>query len=376
MSKEDFYNTLGVAKGAAEPDIKKAYRKLAMQYHPDRNPGDSGAEKKFKEVQEAYDVLSDPKKRSAYDQFGHAAFQGGSGGFNQSFDMGDIFEGIFGDSGFGDIFGFGGGGRGRNRPRRGNDIQYQMELSFKEAVFGTKMDISVPRTEICGDCNGKGARNETDIVTCPVCHGQGQIQRSQGILSIATTCHNCNGVGTIIKNPCGTCNGRGAIKKSNKLSVTIPPGVDDGYRIKLKREGEAGANGGPQGDLYLLIRVSEHEFFERDGNNIHLEQKLSFVQAALGCTLKIPTLTSSVKLSIPAGTQGGQIFRIRGEGVPDVHTGSKGDQLVTVTVFTPQKLPMRSKELLIEFAKSMGEEIPEEKDLLDRITDKVKDMFD
>ena len=180
MSKEDFYNTLGVAKGAAEPDIKKAYRKLAMQYHPDRNPGDSGAEKKFKEVQEAYDVLSDPKKRSAYDQFGHAAFQGGSGGFNQSFDMGDIFEGIFGDSGFGDIFGFG-GGRGRNRPRRGNDIQYQMELSFKEAVFGTKMDISVPRTEICGDCNGKGARNESDIVTCPVCRGTGQIQRSQGI---------------------------------------------------------------------------------------------------------------------------------------------------------------------------------------------------
>lgn len=374
MSKEDFYATLGVAKGAAEPDIKKAYRKLAMQYHPDRNPGDASAETKFKQVQEAYDVLSDPKKRSAYDQFGHAAFQGGGGGFNSSFDMGDIFEGIFGESSFGDIFGF--GGRGKNRPRRGSDIQYQMELSFKEAVFGTKMDISVPRTEVCGDCSGKGARSESDIVTCPVCRGQGQIQRSQGILSIATTCHQCQGVGKSIKNPCGGCSGRGAVKKSSKLSVTIPPGVDNGYRIKLKREGEAGVNGGPQGDLYLLIRVEEHEFFERDGNDIHLDQKLSFAQAALGCTLKIPTLTSNVKLTIPAGTQGGQSFRIRGEGVPDVHTGSKGDQFVKVSVTTPQKLSTKSKELLIEFAKSMGEEVPEEKDLLDRITDKVKDMFD
>jgi len=373
--KEDYYKILGVEKSSSEGDIKKAYRKMAMQYHPDRNPGDASAEQKFKEVQEAYDVLGNSQKKAAYDQFGHAAFQGGAGGFSsQSFDMGDIFEGIFGDSPFGDIFGFLGGGRRSNRPRRGADIQYQMDLSFKEAVFGSKTEISVPRTEECKDCTGKGHQNEADVESCPVCKGRGQIQRTQGFLSVSTTCHQCNGRGQVIKNPCQTCSGRGFKKKSSKLSVSIPAGVDDGFRIKLKREGEAGLNGGPPGDLYLLIKVEDHEFFEREGNHIILNQKLTFAQAALGCEVKVPTLTGTVKLRVPEGTQSGQVFRIKSEGVKDVHSGSKGDQLIHVVVETPKNLNARQKELLKEFAESRGEK-HEEADFLDRMTEKVKDIF-
>jgi len=376
--KEDCYSVLGVAKNCGEPDLKKAYRKLAVKYHPDKNPGDQRAEQKFKEVQEAYDILSDPKKRSTYDQFGHAAFQqGGSGGSGNQFDMGDLFGEIFGDSPFKDIFGsFGGaqGSGGRSRPRRGADIQYQMELKFEDAVFGSKTEISVPRTEECNTCGTRGAVDRNDIATCPVCNGRGQVQRTQGVFSMSTSCHQCSGQGQVIKKPCKSCQGHGYVKRSSKLAVSIPPGVDDGFRIKLRREGEAGRSGGPPGDLYLLIRVQEHEFFERDGNHIILHQKLSFAQAALGCTVKVPTLTAGVKLSIPSGTQSGQIFRVRGEGVENVHGGAKGDQLVEIAVETPRNLDNRQKEILKEFADLRGEEL-ENADFIDRVTEKVKDFF-
>jgi len=376
--KQDLYTTLNIPKNCDQSEIKKAYRKLAIKYHPDKNPGNQEAEQRFKEVQQAYDVLSDPQKRAAYDQFGHAAFEGGMGGgfSGASFDMGDLFGEIFGDSPFGDFFGgFGGrGGHSGSRPRRGADIQYQLDLKFEDAIFGTKTEISVPRAEECNKCGTRGAVDQADIVVCPVCHGKGQIQRSQGVFSLSTTCHQCSGKGKVIKKACSDCRGHGYVKKSSKLSVSVPAGVDDGVRIKLRREGEVGRNGGPPGDLYLLIRVEDHEFFERDGNHIILKQRISFTQAALGCSMKIPTLTGSVKLTIPEGTQSGQIFRIRGEGVPDVHGGRKGDQLVDIVVETPKNLDSKQRELLKELASLRGEEL-EEADFLDRMTEKVKDFF-
>ncbi|PCJ18448.1 MAG: molecular chaperone DnaJ [Candidatus Cloacimonadota bacterium] len=365
--KDDFYSTLGVAKGATESEIKKSYRKAAMKYHPDRNQGDKGAEEKFKSVQEAYGILSDPQKRAAYDQYGHQAFNGGAGGgFNSGFsDFGDIFEGFFGGS-FGDMFG--GGGQRTNRPRRGKDVPYQMDLSFEQAVFGYKTEISLPRIEECNTCGGRGAVNREDVEGCPICKGQGQIHRSQGIFSVATTCHHCHGGGKIIKKPCHKCNGKGESRKTSKLSVSIPAGVDEGFRIKLRGEGEAGAHGGPKGDLYLIIRVEEHEFFERDGLNIYLSQPISFPQAALGCSIKIPTLTGHVKLSVPAGTDSAQRFRIRGEGVSDVHGRSKGDQIVEIKVMTPKKLDARQKELLKEFSELSGDHL-ETKGFFDKVKD-------
>lgn len=375
--KQDFYTTLEIPKNCDQSEIKKAFRKQAIKFHPDKNPGNKEAEQKFKDVQEAYDILSDPQKRAAYDQYGHAAFQGGmnSGFSGGSFDMGDLFGEIFGDSPFGDLFGgFGGRGGAGARPRRGADIQYQLDLRFEDAIFGTKTEISVPRNEECNKCGTRGAVEHSDIVSCPVCNGKGQIQRSQGVFSLSTTCHQCSGKGKVIKKACPDCRGHGYVKKSSKLSVSVPAGVDDGFRIKLRREGEVGRNGGPSGDLYLLIRVDEHEFFERDGNHIILKQRISFTQAALGCSTKIPTLTGSVKLTIPEGTQSGQVFRIRGEGVPDVHGGKKGDQLVEVIVETPKNLDSKQKELLKELAAIRGEDL-EEADFLDRMTEKVKDFF-
>jgi len=376
--KQDLYTVLNVPKNCDQAEVKKAFRKLAVKFHPDKNPGNQEAEQRFKEVQQAYDVLSDPQKRSAYDQFGHAALNGGMGGgfSGQSFDMGDLFGEIFGDSPFKDFFGgSGGGGKSGSRPRRGADIQYQLDLKFEDAIFGTKTEISVPRAEECNKCGTRGAVDHDDIVTCPVCHGKGQIQRVQGVFSLSTTCHQCTGRGKVIKKPCPDCRGQGFVKRSSKLSVSVPAGVDDGVRIKLRREGEPGRNGGPHGDLYLLLRVQEHEFFERDGIHIILRQKISFTQAALGCSMKIPTLNGSVKLSVPEATQSGQIFRIRGEGVPDVHGGGrKGDQMVEIIVETPKNLDSKQKELLKELADLRGEELVEA-DFLDRMTEKVKDFF-
>jgi molecular chaperone DnaJ len=377
--KRDFYEVLGVAKNAQEADIKKAYRKMAMQYHPDRNPGDKAAEQKFKDVQEAYDILADPQKRAAYDQYGHAAFQmggspGGFGGFNGSFDIGDIMEEFFGGgSPFESIFG-GSGGNRKSRPRRGSDIQYQMELTFEQAVFGHKTEISIPRTEECNTCGGRGGIERGDVETCPVCQGKGQVQRTQGIFSIATPCHNCNGTGRVIKKPCYNCHGKGVKKRTSKLSVSIPAGVDDGVRIKLKREGESGENGGPPGDLYILIRVQEHEFFRRDGNDIILKQKIGFAQAVLGCSIKVPTLREKVKLTIPAGTPGGRVFRIRGAGVESPHGYGKGDQLVEIEIDVPKDLNADQKKLLRDFARSRGEEV-EEPGFMDKAAEKVKEFF-
>ena len=374
--KEDFYSILGVAKGANESEIKKSYRKAAMKHHPDRNQGDKGAEEKFKSVQEAYGILSDPQKRAAYDQYGHQAFSGGGGGsgFGGGFqDFGDIFEGFFGNS-FGDMFGGSQGGQRSNRPTRGKDIPYQMDLTFEQAIFGHKTEISLPRTEECNTCGGRGAVNREDVEGCPICKGQGQIHRSQGIFSVATTCHHCHGGGKIIKKPCHKCHGKGESRKTTKLSVSIPAGVDEGFRIKLRGEGENGTNGGPKGDLYLIIRVEEHEFFERDGLNIYLSQPISFPQAALSCSLKVPTLTGFVKLSIPAGTDSGQRFRIRGEGVADVHGRSKGDQIVEIKVMTPKKLDARQKELLKEFSEISGDDTATT-DFFGKVSEKVKDFF-
>lgn len=376
--KRDFYEVLGVTKNASEADIKKGFRKMAMQYHPDKNPGDKSAEQKFKEVQEAYDILSDSQKRAAYDQYGHAAFQmggqpSGFGGFGGAFDIGDIMEEFFGgNSPFEGIFGS--GGSRKSRPRRGSDIQYQMDLTFEQAAFGHKTEIAIPRTEECNTCGGRGGVERDDVETCPVCQGRGQIQRTQGFFSIATPCSNCNGSGRIIKKPCPSCQGKGLRKRTSKLAVSIPAGVSDGVRIKLKREGEPGESGGPAGDLYILIRVQEHEFFDREGNDILLKQKIGFAQAVLGCSIKVPTLREKVKLTIPAGTPGGKVLRIKGAGVESPHGYGRGDQLVEIEIDVPKDLSSEQKRLLREFASSRGEEI-DEPGFMGKAAEKVKDLF-
>ncbi|WP_127579788.1 molecular chaperone DnaJ [Paenibacillus koleovorans] len=359
MSKRDFYEVLGVDKGASDDDIKKAYRKLARQYHPDVNKA-SDAEQKFKEVKEAYDVLSDDQKRSTYDQFGHVdPNQGMGGGFNgQDFGgFGDIFDMFFG----------GGGGQQRrnpNAPQRGSDLQYTMTIEFKEAVFGKEMDITIPRTETCETCHGSGAKAGTKPDTCSVCKGSGQQEVVQntafGRIVNRRVCSACNGQGQIIKDKCGTCHGAGKVKKQRKIHVKIPAGVDEGAQLRVSGEGEGGTKGGPAGDLFIVIRVKPHEFFERDGDDIYCEVPLNFAQAALGDEIEIPTLSEKVKLKIPAGTQTGTYFRLKGKGVPRLRGYGQGDQHVKVTIVTPTALSDRQKELLREFAGQGGGEDTQE----------------
>jgi molecular chaperone DnaJ len=353
MSKRDFYEVLGVGKDASEEDIKKAYRKLARQYHPDVNKA-SDAEAKFKEVKEAYDVLSDSQKKSTYDRFGHVDPNQGMGGGG--------FEGAdFG--GFGDIFDmfFGGGGQRRNpnAPQRGADLQYTMHIEFKEAVFGKEMDIQIPRTETCDRCDGSGAKPGTRPETCSVCRGTGQQEVVQntafGRIVNRRVCSACNGQGKIIKEKCGNCHGSGKVKKNRKIHVKIPAGVDDGSQLRISGEGEAGTRGGPPGDLYVVIRVKPHEFFEREGDDIYCEVPLTFTQAALGDEIEIPTLTGKVKLKIPAGTQTETYFRLKGKGVPRLRGYGQGDQHVKVVVVTPTNLNEEQKELMREFARLSGE---------------------
>jgi molecular chaperone DnaJ len=355
MNKRDYYEVLGLSKGASKDEIKKAYRKLSKQLHPDINKEPDAAEK-FKEVKEAYETLSDDQKRSHYDQFGHTDP-------NQGFGGGGDFGGGFG--GFEDIFntffgGGGGGGRRRdpNAPRQGADLQYTMTISFEEAAFGKETDIEIPREETCEKCDGSGAKAGTQPETCKHCHGAGQLNVEQdtpfGRIVNRRVCHYCNGTGKEIKHKCSTCGGAGKVKKRRKIHVKIPAGIDEGQQMRVSGQGEPGVNGGPQGDLYVVFNVRSHEFFERDGDDIYCEMPINFVQASLGDEIEVPTLHGRVKLKVPAGTQTGTKFRLKGKGVPNVRGYGVGDQHIIVRIITPTKLSEKQKQLLNEFAEISG----------------------
>lgn len=349
MSKRDYYEILGVKKEADAAELKKAYRRVAMKYHPDRNPDDPAAEEKFKEANEAYEVLSDENKRAAYDRYGHAgvdgqAGMGGGAGFGN-------FSDIFGDV-FGDIFG-GGGRGGRGGPSRGSDLRYNLELTLEEAVKGTSVQIKVPTLVSCKTCDGSGAKPGSKPVTCSTCGGHGQVRMAQGFFSVQQTCPNCRGRGTMISDPCKSCHGHGRVEETKTLQVKVPAGVDTGDRIRLSGEGEAGADGGPNGDLYVQVHVREHHIFKRDGADLYCEVPIDFVDAALGGELEVPTLDGRVKLKVPAETQTGKLFKLRGKGVTPVRGGGVGDLLCRVVVETPVNLNAKQKELLQEFQASM-----------------------
>lgn len=347
---KDYYEILGVGRDASADDIKKAYRQAALKHHPDRNPDDKeGAEVKFKEASKAYQVLSDADKRAQYDRYGEAAFEGPGGGaggfdFSSAFASG-AFEDVLGDL-FGDFFG--GGRRSRTRASRGDDLRYDLEISFEDAARGCEQRISVPRTNSCETCSGSGAKPGTSPETCPACRGAGQVRFQQGLFQIAKACGQCNGEGKINRTPCTTCRGAGRSRTMREIKVKVPAGVDNGSRLKLRGEGEAGQRGGPTGDLYVVLSVTEHDLFHRDGANIVCQRPISMVDAALGAEVDVPTLDGVVKLKIPAGTQHGRIFRLSGKGVPDVRRGGnvRGDQFVAVQIEVPTKLSKKQKKLL------------------------------
>ena len=361
--KRDYYEVLGIQKGASEDEIKKAYRKMAKQYHPDLHPGDKEAEANFKEVNEAYSVLSDADKKARYDQYGHAGVDpnmggGGFGGFGGGFggfDFGDI----------GDIFGsfFGGGGssqRSRNAPQRGSDIEVELTISFEESAFGCKKDVNFKKIEKCSDCGGSGAAKGTSAETCPTCHGSGQVKVTNrtpfGVMQSTRACDNCRGTGKIIKTPCTNCNGKGYVRVAKTIEVSVPQGISDGQRISLRGLGDDGRNGGPAGDLIIYISVRPHRIFERGGNNLYCEVPITFTEAALGATIKVPTLEEDVEFVIPEGTQNGTTFRIRGKGMPSVHNPkNKGDIEFTVAIEVPRNLDSKQKDLLRSFADACGE---------------------
>jgi molecular chaperone DnaJ len=352
MSKRDYYEVLGVAKNASEAELKKAYRRAAQKHHPDRNPDNKAAEEKFKECKEAYEVLNDSRKRAAYDQFGHAGVNPSMGGGYgpAGAGAGASFSDIFGDV-FGDIFGGGrAGGGGGQRVYRGSDLRYNLELSLEEAVAGTTVKIRVPTQVSCDACKGSGAKQGSRPTTCTTCGGQGQVRMQQGFFSLQQTCPHCHGNGTIISDPCPKCHGQGRVEERKTLSVKVPAGVDTGDRIRLAGEGEGGENGGPSGDLYVQIHVRQHPIFTRDENNLYCEVPISFVTAALGGDLEVPTLNGRVNLKIPSETQTGKMFRVRGKGVKQVRGGPVGDLLCKVNVETPVKLNRKQKEILRSFA--------------------------
>lgn len=367
-TKADYYELLGVNRTASEEELKKAYRKAALRYHPDRNPGDKEAEEKFKELSEAYQVVSDAEKRAAYDRYGHAAFEQGNG-FGGSADFSG-FEDIFGDI-FGDFFG---GNRrgGRQRARRGEDLSYNLDIAFEEAAFGAEKTITVPRMATCETCQGKGAKPGTTPKTCSACRGSGQVRFQQGFFTIARTCTQCGGHGSVITDPCATCRGTGATRKTSHLQVKIPAGVESGARLKLRNEGEASPAGGPAGDLYILLHVREHPLFTRQHNDVVCDIPISFPQAALGVEMEVPTLEGKLKMKIPHGTQSGDIFRLRGKGVPDLRGSGRGDQLVRIMVETPRKVTAKQRELLEEFARLDGADV---NPLSKGFFEKVKELF-
>lgn len=351
MSKRDYYEVLGVAKNASEAELKKSFKRLAMKYHPDRNQDDKDAEDKFKEAKEAYDILSNGQKRAAYDQFGHAGVTGaGMGGGSGS---GESFSDIFGDV-FGDIFGGGGGGGGGSRVRRGSDLRYNLELSLEEAVRGTTVKIRVPTSIPCNTCDGSGAKKGTSPTTCTTCNGIGQVRMQQGFFSLQQTCPSCRGAGSMISDPCTTCHGQGRVQEQKTLSVKVPAGVDNGDRIRLSGEGEAGEKGAPAGDLYVQIGVREHPIFNRDDSDLFCEVPISFVTSTLGGELDVPTLSGRVKLKIPAETQSGKLFRLRGKGVKSVRGSHTGDLMCRVVVETPVNLSAKQKEMLREFEATLS----------------------
>jgi len=349
MSKRDYYEVLGVAKDSSEKDIKKAYRRVAMKFHPDRNPDDEDAADKFKEASEAYEVLSDAQKRNAYDQYGHDAVSGNAGGGGNG-NFGDIFGDVFGD-----IFGGGGGGRSRG-PARGSDLRYNLDVDLEQAVKGTEVKIRIPSLVGCKPCNGSGAKKGSSPVSCTTCGGVGQVRMQQGFFSVQQTCPNCRGKGKMISDPCTSCRGQGRVEETKTLSVKVPPGVDTGDRIRLGGEGEAGPDGGPSGDLFVQINVRDHAIFERDGKHLYCEVPISIIDASLGGELEVPTLEGRVKLKIPEETQTGKLFRLRGKGVSPVRGGSTGDLLCRVAVETPANLTKHQRELLKELKESFEKE--------------------
>ena len=377
MSKRDYYEVLGVARTATDQEIKSAYRKLALQYHPDRNPGDKKSEDMFKEAAEAYSVLVDTDKRHMYDRFGHAGLGGAAtGGFDPNAFTG--FEDILG--GLGDIFGFSDAfGRRRGGPQRGADLRYDLEISFEESAKGTEATLQIPRHETCETCSGNGSAPGSAPSTCPQCQGRGQLRYQQGFFTVARTCGQCRGSGSIITKPCPTCRGAGRLQKDKKLSVRIPAGIATGQRLRLNGEGEAGPGGGPAGDLYVVVHVQEHPFFQRDGNDLHCEMPLHFPTLALGGEIRIPTLDGSETFTIPAGTETGTTFRVRGRGMPDVSGRGRGDLMVTVKVSTPKKLTKEQKKLLEQLADVLPKEAYEPTPAAaqsDRgLFDRVKDIF-
>ena len=370
--KRDYYEVLSVSKSASAEEIKSAYRKAAMQHHPDRNPGDKKSEEKFKEATEAYQVLADPQKRKTYDQFGHEAVSGnGGGGFSgfSSAGFGDIFEGIFED-----FFAAAGATArgGRSRASRGNDLRYEMEISFTDAAFGYEKEIEIQREENCSNCRGDGAKPGTSRTTCPTCHGAGQTMASSGFFSIARTCSRCHGQGSFVDHPCSACRGVGRVAVDRKVHVKIPAGVDGGTRLRISGEGEAGTLGGPRGDLYIDLEVAPHEIFTRTENNIACDVPMSFVQATLGAEIDVPTLTGTTKLKIPAGTQSGKVFKLKGKGIASLRGHGLGDEEVRVVVETPTHLSDKQKELLTQFATLSGEKI---NPLSKSFSEKVKKLF-
>ncbi|MDQ2076352.1 molecular chaperone DnaJ [Marinimicrobium sp. ABcell2] len=373
MAKRDYYEVLGVSKDVSAAELKKAYRRVAMKHHPDRNPGDKTSEDKFKEASEAYEVLSDAQKRSAYDQFGHAGVdqQGGMGGAGAAGGFGS-FSDIFGDV-FGDIFG---GGRGRGGASRGSDLRYSLDLTLEEAVRGTSVQIKVPTLTACDVCDGSGAKKGSSPKTCTTCGGIGQVRMQQGFFSVQQTCPTCRGRGTIISDPCTACHGQGRKEETKTLSVKVPPGVDTGDRIRLSGEGEAGLEGGPAGDLFVQVSVLPHEIFQRDGTDLYCEVPVDFVDAALGGELEVPTLDGRVKLKVPVETQTGKLFRLRGKGVTPVRGGAPGDLMCRVVVETPVNLTSKQKELLRQFQATMknGKNSPRQSSWFDGMKNFFGDM--
>lgn len=378
----DYYDILGLTKSSTEDEIKKAYRKMAVKYHPDKNPGDHTAEEKFKELGEAYEVISNPDKRAAYDRYGHQAFKQGAGasaggGFHDPF---DVFREVFGSSGgsvFGDIFeqafnGGGGGSRSGNGRGRGSDLRYDLEITLEEAVRGCEKEISIRKFEECDACNGTGAAAGSKVTTCKTCGGSGQVAVSRGFFSMAQTCPTCGGKGVIIEKPCSKCNGEGRVEKTSKIKIRIPAGVDTGSRLRSSGQGEAGMRGGPSGDLYIVVHVKEHAIFVRQEKDLYCELPISFATAALGGEILVPTLDGKASIKLPAGTPSGKLFRLRGKGIPDLRGHQVGDLNIRVMVEVPTKLNSEQKKKLEEFAELCGEDShPENKSFLE----KAKEFF-
>lgn len=363
MNMKDYYELLGVSRDAAEADIKKAFRQLALKYHPDRNPDNKESEDKFKEINEAYSCLIDPEKRSNYDRFGTAEGVGAGYGSPFGAGFGDIFEDIFGDF-FGTFT-----GQRRTRPTKGNDLRYDLDITLMEAAFGAEKTIEIPRWEDCADCGGTGSAPGKTPVTCPNCKGAGQIRVQQGFFSISRTCDKCRGAGKIITDPCKTCKGQGKIRKFKSLSVKMPAGVDTGSRLRVSGEGEIGLHGGPRGDLYIYLNIEEHPFFKRDGNDLYCDVPVSFPQAVLGAEIEVPTIEGTYKLKVPSGTPSGKIFHLKGKGIQKLGAHGRGDQFVRVYVDVPKSLTPRQKELLEEFAHINGDEVAKS------FKEKIKDLF-